>query len=142
MVRAILGKQNTDMHAIALALKPVEEALHPVPDAVIPIAFAIDHPASGFCGKLTPRHIRGHAALAGKPHEIILTLTVAGRGPGLDDPFRKRQGRVGHHQPIIDADAAAEPATGFTSAHGGVEREHIRHGIAEMTITVSTMQIG
>ena len=125
VVRAVLREQHADVHLVGLRLEPGKEALHAVPLLLPPRALAVDHPRALLGRELAPRHVRRHEA-----QEVVLTLLVALRLPRLDRALGECLPLVRDHEPVVDADRAAEPAALLARPKRRVEREAIRHDVA------------
>src|SRR5688572_10009066 len=117
------------MHLVGLRFEPREEPRDAVPLALPPRALAVDDPRALLARQLAPRHVDGNAALLRVAQKIVLAFLVALRLPRLDRALAERLVLVGDHEPIVDADRAAEAATPLARADRRVERERIRNAV-------------
>ena len=140
-VAAVLRQQHADVHLVGLGLEPREEALRAVPDLLLPRSLAVDHPAALLVGEVAPRHVERNAALAGELFQVFLALAVRLRLPGPDRAAAQRLRRIGHHEPVVDADDPAEAAAGLAGAERRIEREQARRGIAIVDVAVGAVQV-
>src|ERR1700743_1196621 len=62
-VRAIARQQHTHVHLVGFGFQPGEETLRAVPDAFVPVAFALDHPLAALGAELAPGCIQRNTAL-------------------------------------------------------------------------------
>ncbi len=141
LVGAVLRQQHADMHAIALGLEPVEEALDTVPLALFPLALAFEHPAPLRAPEPAPGHVERHATAAGETHQVVLAFTVALGTPGLYRALAQGQPGIGNDLCGVDALGATEAAASLARSDGRVEGEAVGHGILVMDVAVRTMQI-
>ncbi len=140
-VGPVLRQQHADVHLVALGLEPLEEARHPVPDAIIPVTFAFEHPALVLLAQCGPRYVGRHPALAGEAHQVALAFDIRGGLPWLYRALGQRLALIRNHQRIVDADHAPEPAAGGTGADRRVEREQARRRIGIVNIAIRAVQI-
>src|SRR5690606_5181754 len=113
IVRAVLRQQHADVHLVGAAFEPGEEALHAVPLALAPGAFALDHPVAFLVAELGPRHVDAHAALSREAQQIVLTLAIALALERLHRTLGEGLVRIRNREPVVDADGAAEAAAGL-----------------------------
>jgi hypothetical protein len=92
----------------------------------------------------SPRPIRFvmDAGIFRMAHQVVLALLPGGCLHRLDRAGAQRELVVGDHQAVVDPDHSAEPAAGLASAHGGIEREHRRRGLAVADVALGAMQAG
>src|ERR1700736_3151415 len=118
------------MHFVGFGLEPGEEAFRSVPDALVPISLALDHPLAALGSELAPGRIQGYAALFGVFDEIVLTFLVGLGLPGLDCAAAKRLALIRNDEAVVDADGASESTAALARAHGRIEREQAGVGFA------------
>src|SRR4051812_35545933 len=118
------------MHLVRLGFQPREEPLRAVPDALVPVAFALDDPLATFGTELTPGCVDWNAALLRKLDQIVLTLFIRLRLPGFDGAAAEGLAFVRDDQAIVDTDRSSKAATAFASPDGRIERKQARVGLA------------
>src|SRR5262249_36264189 len=106
-----------------------------------PFRLAFEHPAFLFGREIAPRHVERNAAQTGVFDDIVLTFGEARRLPGSHGTAAQSFGFVGHYQPEIDTDDAAEPAAGFACAERRIERKKTRRRFRVVNIAVRAVQI-
>lgn len=116
------------MHPVALRLEPAEEPAHAVPEPVLPVPLALQHPPPLGLGQLPPLDVDGHAAPLGEAQEIVLALAIGLALPGPDGAVGQRPGLVGHHQAVVHPDGAAEAAAGGAGAEGELKEKRFGAG--------------
>ena len=142
VVAAVAREQHADVHPVALALEPLEEAAHPVPDALVEVALALQHPAALGRRQPPPGHVHGDAARAREAQQVLLALGVAPALEGPDGALGEAERGVGHHQVPVDADHAPEAAAGGAGADRRVEGEQRRRRLGELALAVRAVQGG
>ena len=146
-VRAVLREQHADVHLVRLALQPVEEAPHPVPDAgpgglpVHPLGLAFQHPVAVLVLYLAPGGVERDAALLGVLLDVGLAFLEAGRLPRADRAVAQALRLVRDDQAEVDADHAAKAPAGVAGAKRRVEREQARHRLAVVEVAVRAVQV-
>src|SRR5882757_3471220 len=98
------------MHFVGLGFEPGEEALGAVPDALVPISLALDHPFAALDAELAPGCVNRDTALLGILDEIVLALLVGLGLPGFDGAAAQGFAFVGNDQAVVDADGSPEAA--------------------------------
>ena len=148
-VGAVAREQHTNVHLVGLALEPLEEALHAVPDArpallpALPAGAASDDPLlPRFRGQVAERHVERNAVLRRGLLEIALAFDEGLGLERLDCTFAQRLALVRNHEAVVDTDDAAEAAAGFAGAKRRVERKGRRMWRVVMDVAVGAVQVG
>ena len=147
-VRAVARQQHPDVHLVRLALEPLEEPLRAIPDArpalvpALPAGAALDYPALLRGRQVAERNVERNAVLRGAFLEVALALDERLRLEGLDRAAAERLALVRDHQPVIDADHAAESAAGVACAERRVERERARVRRLVVDVARRAVQVG
>ena len=139
-VGAVARQQHPHVHLVGARLEPGKEAPGAVPDLARPGSLAFDHPAACLGGKLAPGGIERNPAKLRELLQVLLAFGVGLRLPGLDGTPAQRARLVGDHQPVVDADGAAEAAAGLARPQRRVERELARGRGAVGEIAVGAVQ--
>ena len=147
-VGPVLGEQHPDVHLVALGFEPVEEAAHAVPGSgpglapVLPVRFALQHPAALLRREFAPWHVHRYAALVGIFVEVALGFPVALGLPRFDRAAAQGLGFVRHDEAVVDADRAPEAAAGLAGADGRVEGEQAGRRLGVVDVAVGAVQVG
>src|SRR5437867_4143802 len=88
------------------------------------------------------RQIERNGALLRVLHQIALAVLEARALPGAHRACAQGLRLVGHHQPEIDADHAAEAAAGLAGAERRIEGEGRRGCFRIMDVAIRAMQVG
>src|SRR5580692_4923097 len=128
------------MHLVGFSLEPGEEAAHAVPDALGPFAFALYDPLAALGAELPPGSVERNAALLREFLEVLLTLGVRFRLPGLYRAPAQRLALIRNDEAVIDPDGAAEAAAGLAGAYRGVEGEQARVRLLVGAIALGAVQ--
>src|SRR2546428_8180089 len=87
------------------------------------------------------RQIERNGALLRVLHQIALAVLEARALPGPHGALAQRLRRVGHHQPEIDADHAAEAAAGLAGAERRIEGEGAGRWLRVANVAIRAMQV-
>ena len=128
------------MHLVALGFQPLEEAPDAVPHPVIPLALALQHPVPLRTAELLPGHVDRDGTLPRETHQVTLAFQVGFGLPRFNGPVRQRFRGVRHHQVIINAQGATEPAAGFAGADRRIEGEMVWRGFLIIDIAIGAVQ--
>ena len=145
-VAAVLRQQHADVHLVRLALQVFEKALDAVPllvpVAVLVVRVATDDPLLLVRSQLVPGRVARNARGFGVLHQLALRFGPGWRLDCLDRTGTQRELVVRDHQPVVDADDAAEAAAGFAGPDRGIEREHRRDRIGIAQVALRAVQAG
>src|SRR6185312_12968466 len=103
-VGTITRQEYAHVHLVGFGFEPGEEPLHAVPDALGPLAFALDHPFAPFGAELAPGRIQRNPALFRELLQVFLALRVRLRLPRLDGPAAQRLALIRYDEAVVDAD--------------------------------------
>ena len=136
-VAAVAGEEDADVHLVGAPLEPAE----PAADAgVVSLAVALDDEEALLWRESAPRGVDGNATPAAELEQLPTFPCGRLGAPGSDGPGRDRLARVGHHQVEIEVDHPPEAAAHLARAEGTVEREQVRHGVADRDATVGAFE--
>ena len=144
-VAAVLRQQHTNVHLVGLAFQVAEEARDAVP-LLLPIALpvwrAVHDPIFLRLCQLGPRCVTRNAGSFGIVHQVVLVLFPGRCLQRLDGAGAQGEPVVRYDQTEVDADHAAETATGLARPDSGVEREHRRDRVGIPDVALGAMQAG
>ena len=144
-VAAVLGQEHADVHLVGLAFQVLKKTLDAVPLLVplaVPVGRAVDDPLFVLVGQLVPGRVARDARGLGVAHEVVLRLFPRGGLNGLDGACAQRELVVGDDEAVVHPDHAAKAPAAVARAHGGVEREGRRNGVAVAQVAVGAVQAG
>src|SRR5262249_32268930 len=106
-----------------------------------PLRLAVDDPALLRGAEIAPWLVERNAALLRILDQVVLALLEARRLPWLDRAAAQRLRFVGNHQPVVDADHAAEAAADVAGTHRRIERERALVRLAIVDVAIGAMQV-
>ena len=102
----------------------------------------MDDPVFVLLAQLVPRRVARNAFGFGVSHEVVLRFHPRWGLDGFDSARTQGEFVIRNHQPVVHTNHTAKASAGLARAHGGVEREHRRDGVAVAQVAVGAMQAG
>ncbi len=132
-VAAVAREEDAHVHAVRAPLQPLEEAGDAVPlapPAFAPARLALPDEALHVLREKGVRHVLRQRGALQEALEVVLALAPEVGLERLDGAAGERPARVRDHEVVVDRHRAPEALAGLARAHGVVEREERRRGIA------------